>query len=89
LESLAAQADQWLDERGQLADVLKGPGVRKHLLNLFHPDHKAARTSAAEREAMDKFTAKINAAYDVIKKIDKEAAEEAAQAKGEEADSEE
>jgi chromosome segregation ATPase len=87
LERLAAQADQWLAERGQLADVLKGPGVRKLLLQNYHSD-KAAKLSAAGRKELDTFMAKINAAYDLIDKIDKEAAKAAAEAK-DEVDSEE
>jgi DNA repair exonuclease SbcCD ATPase subunit len=80
---LAAVIEQAQSERTQFMAVLKGPGVRKLLLDTYHPDPKTARTSAAEREVLDKFTALINAAYDLIKKIDKAAAEAAAQAKDE------
>jgi chromosome segregation ATPase len=83
LAGLAEEAEQLQAERDQLAEVLKGRGVRKLLLDTYHPDPKTARTSAAEREVLDKFTALINAAYDLIKKIDKAAAEAAAQAKDE------
>jgi chromosome segregation ATPase len=89
LAGLVEHAEQLQAERDQFAKVLKGPGVRKKLIDLFHSDPKAARMSAAEREAIDKFMGLINAAYDLIKKIDKEAAAQAAAAKEQEADGEE
>jgi hypothetical protein len=84
-EILAALSEQAESERKQFMAVLKGPNVRKLLLRTYHSDDKAAKASAAEREAMDKFMASINAAYDLIDKIDKEAAEAAAKAGDEEA----
>jgi hypothetical protein len=87
-EDLANQAEQWRAERGQLAEVLKGQGVRTLLIRTYHSDDKAAKASAAERKRLDKFMASINAAYDLIDKIDKEAEEAAAQA-GDETESEE
>jgi DNA repair exonuclease SbcCD ATPase subunit len=88
-DQLAEQTEQLQAERDQFANVLKGPGVRKLLILRFHSD-KAAKTSAAEREKLDAFTAKLNAAYDLIEKIDKAAAEAAAQARDEaESDGEE
>jgi chromosome segregation ATPase len=72
LADVAEQAEQLKAERGQLADVLKGPGVRKLLLRAYHPDPKT-QLSEAERAALDAFTAKLNAAYDLIDKIDKAA----------------
>jgi hypothetical protein len=88
LAGLAEQAEQLKAERDQLAEVLKGPGVRKLLLNTYHSD-KAAKLSKAERAALDDFTAKLNAAYDLIEKIDKAAAADAAAKAGEEAEGEE
>jgi chromosome segregation ATPase len=73
LAGLSEQAEQLQDERDQLADVLNGPGVRKLLIRTYHSDAKAA-LSVAERKRLDAFTAKINAAYDLIDKIDKAAA---------------
>jgi chromosome segregation ATPase len=85
LASLAEQAETLQAERDQLAEVLRWPGLRKLLLLTYHSD-KAAKLSAAERARLDEFTAKINAAYDLIEKIDKaakEAAKAAAEAKDE------
>jgi chromosome segregation ATPase len=73
LAGLAEQAETLQAERDQLAEVLRVPGVRKLLLRTYHSDPKAAKTSAAERATLDDITAKINAAYDLIEKIDKEA----------------
>lgn len=84
LAALSEQAEEWRAERDQLAAVLKGPGVRKLLIRNFHSDTKAGM-SAAERKTFDTFTATLNAAYDLIDRIDKEAAEQAEdQAEGEE-----
>ena len=91
LAALADQAEQWQAERDQLAEVLRAPGVRNLLINTYHSDPKTTKLSKAERKALDDIMAKINAAYDLIKTIDKEAkaaAEAAAQAK-DEAESEE
>src|SRR5579863_4653843 len=63
LGGLAEQAEQWLAERDQLAEVLQGAGVRKLLLRTYHSDPKSTKLTAAERAALDAFTAKINAAY--------------------------
>ena len=79
LAALSEQAEQLQTERDQLVDVLKGPGVRTLLKRTYHSDNKATKLSATERAALDTFEAKINAAYDLIKKIDKEAAEAAAE----------
>jgi chromosome segregation ATPase len=76
LGALSEQAEQWQAERDQLAEVLKGAGVRKLLLRTYHSD-KATKLTAAERKALDAFTAKINAAYDLIERLDKEAKEAA------------
>jgi chromosome segregation ATPase len=88
LARVAEQAAQVQAERDQLADLLKGPGVRKLLIRTYHSDPKAAKLSAAECAVLDAFIAKINAAYDLIEEIDKAAAEAAAQDK-DEAESEE
>jgi chromosome segregation ATPase len=87
LAAAAEQAEQLQAERDQLADVLNGPGVRKLLIRTYHSDPKAA-LSAAERKRLDAFTAKINAAYDLIDQIGKAAAEAAMQST-DEAESEE
>ena len=47
-------------------EVLKLPGVRKWLLEKFHPD-KYSGANAAQREALENAAALINAAYDVVK----------------------
>jgi chromosome segregation ATPase len=76
LVALTERAEQLQAERDQLAAVLKGPGVRKLLIRNFHSDTKAGM-SAAERKTFDTFTGQLNAAYDLIDRIDKEAAEQA------------
>jgi hypothetical protein len=87
IAGLKEYAEQLEARAAQFADVLKGPGVRLLLKRTYHSD-KAARMSAADRATMDLFAARINAAYDLIKTIDKAAAEAAAQG-GDEAESEE
>jgi uncharacterized coiled-coil protein SlyX len=47
-------------------EVLKLPGVRKWLLEKFHPD-KYSGANPAQREALENAAALINAAYDVVK----------------------
>ena len=74
-KQLIAELKEYAEElearAAQFADVLKGPGVRLLLKRTYHSD-KAARMSAAERATIDMFAARINAAYDLIKTIDKE-----------------
>jgi hypothetical protein len=77
LNDLAEGAAQWRAERDQLADVLKGPGVRKLLIRTYHSD-LAAGLNAAERKRLDVFTAMIIVAYDLIDTIDKPAESEPA-----------
>jgi hypothetical protein len=70
LDDLAEQAGEWQAERDQLADVLKGPGVRKLLLCTYHSD-QVAGLSATGRKELDTFAAQIIAAYDLIDAINR------------------
>jgi len=70
IAGLKEYAEELEARAAQFADVLKGPGVRLLLKRTYHSD-KAARMSAAERATIDMFAARINAAYDLIKTIDK------------------
>jgi hypothetical protein len=73
IEALTEAADQL---RGHLGDalascqpvieVLKLPGVRKWLLEKFHPD-RYPDANEAQKEALANAAALINAAYDVVK----------------------
>lgn len=58
-------------ERDQLADVLQGPGVRKVLEKVLHPDTHA-KAKPDQKDALTELSSKLHAAYDQIERRAKE-----------------
>jgi len=67
LEKLTAEM---LAERDQLIEVIKLPGLKRHLENTYFPDKHPQATEAAKR-VFTEYAQNINAAYDLIKKDDR------------------